>query len=61
MPISLMTRNIKANDGRATYTLQTPLEKGVSEYGRPRVAFIGVSHQTLSLQLTTEPDRAERH
>lgn len=43
MPISLMTRNIKANAGRATYALQTPLKKGVSEYAQPRVAFIGVS------------------
>jgi hypothetical protein len=43
MPISLMTRNIKGNNGRATYALQTPLKKGISEYAQPRVAFMGVS------------------
>lgn len=42
-PISQMTKNIDAAEGKATYTLQTPLQKYRSEYGQPRVAFIGVS------------------
>lgn len=42
-PISLMTKNIDAAHGSATYTLQTPLKEHRSEYGQPRAAFIGVS------------------
>ncbi|WOO77917.1 uncharacterized protein LOC62_01G001471 [Vanrija pseudolonga] len=53
-PISLMTRNIRADPhNKAAYTLQTPLKQGVSAYGQPRVSFTG--------NLTfLAPDAAER-
>ncbi|KAL7420552.1 hypothetical protein Q5752_004503 [Cryptotrichosporon argae] len=54
-PISLSAHNIRASPAHhATYTVQMPVVRGVSEFSRARIAFIG------NLTFLPDPAQAER-